>query len=277
MDTVRGYYDRVPETGRFENAMGRLEFERSKHIIARFLPSSPGQIADVGAGVGAYSFWLSRMGHRVSAVEPSPRQLRLLQERNEKEENKLARIVGSDASRLDLPDASFDAVLCMGPLYHLTSPELRRTVLKEAQRILRPGAFLVTAYISRFASLMDGYFRGFIEDAEFAHLVEADLREGAHHPPAHDRYFTEAYFHTVSEIGPELASAGLRMTHLLAVESVFWQLPSLDRFLQDPLHSERLFRFIEAVESDVTLMGASAHFLAISRASERERQKWNER
>jgi ubiquinone/menaquinone biosynthesis C-methylase UbiE len=263
-NTVREYFDRVPETGRFDGPMGKLEFQRSKQIIARFLPKTPMTILDVGAGVGAYAFWLSRMGHGVSAVEPAKRQYRLIVQQNEQESAKLRAVSNGHASSLEFADGSFDLGLCMGPLYHLHSGLERRKALEEMRRVLKPAGLLVTAYISRFSSLMDGYFRGFVEDPVFAELVEVDLREGTHDPPAHDKCFTEAYFHAVSEIEPELQSAGLRMKHLFAVESVFWCLPTLDHFLEDPTRNARLMSYISSIESDLTLMGSSAHMLAVS-------------
>lgn len=263
-DRVGQYYDRVPEKGRFDEPMGRLEFERSKQIIARHLSKNPMQIIDVGAGVGAYSFWLSRMGHRVPAVEPSEHQCALIRQQDDQEHAKLSKVSKGNAVRLEFPDGSFDLGLCMGPLYHLRSSAERQQALWELRRVLKPNGLLITAYISRFASLMDGYFRGFVEDPLFAALVEMDLREGTHDPPGNDKYFTDTYFQTPGEIQPELVVAGFEMKHLHAVESVFWCLPTLNRFLQDPVQSVQLMGFISSVESDMSLMGSSAHFLAIS-------------
>ena len=62
----------------------------------------------------------------------------------------------ADARTLDLPDASVDAVLLFGPLYHLAGRADRMAVIREAVRILRPGAPLFAAAISRWATRIDG-------------------------------------------------------------------------------------------------------------------------
>ena len=239
-ERVAWYYDKVPEIDRFKLPAGQLEYERSKQIISRYLQTTPMTIVDIGAGVGSYSFWLAQMGHLVTATEPSEKQLQIIVERNKQESRKLVRISNSYASRLELPDATFDIALCMGPMYHLCTSQERSDALKEVKRVLKPKGLLVCAYISRFSSLMDGYFRNFVEDSDFVRLAKVDLQTGVHDPGENIKYFTKAYLHSVKEIEPELSAAGFGMKHLLAVESFFWCLPSLERHLQDPQLSAQL-------------------------------------
>ena len=61
-----------------------------------------------------------------------------------------------DARELDLPDASVDAVLLFGPLYHLAKRDDRLAVIREAARILRPGGPLFAATIFRWSLRIDG-------------------------------------------------------------------------------------------------------------------------
>src|SRR5918994_65755 len=49
---------------------------------------------------------------------------------------------GGVARQLSADDASFDAVLLFGPLYHLTDRADRRAALAEARRVLQPGGRL---------------------------------------------------------------------------------------------------------------------------------------
>ena len=60
-------------------------------------------------------------------------------------------VVG-DARRLDAADASVDAVLLFGPLYHLIERADRLTALREARRVARPGGVVLAVGISRFAT-----------------------------------------------------------------------------------------------------------------------------
>ena len=59
-----------------------------------------------------------------------------------------------------LPGA--DAVLMLGPLYHLTDRTDRILAWREAARALRTGGVVVAATISRFASLFDGFVKGYL-------------------------------------------------------------------------------------------------------------------
>ena len=41
LDEVVGFYERCPEESRFESGRARLEFERTKDVLARVLPPAP--------------------------------------------------------------------------------------------------------------------------------------------------------------------------------------------------------------------------------------------
>src|SRR6266851_2576712 len=70
---VQAYYARSPEEWRLEFGTFRLEFERTKEILARVLPPAPARIVDVGGAAGAYSLWLAERGYHVHLVDASPR------------------------------------------------------------------------------------------------------------------------------------------------------------------------------------------------------------
>src|SRR5258708_35791059 len=71
--SIEQYYAEYPEHDRLRSARGQLEFERTKRIVQRFLPSPPAIVADVGGGTGPYSFWLASLGYEIHLIEPSIR------------------------------------------------------------------------------------------------------------------------------------------------------------------------------------------------------------
>src|SRR5258708_8197227 len=71
--SIEQYYAEYPEHERLSSARGQLEFERTKRIVQRFLPSPPAIVADVGGGTGPYSFWLASLGYEIHLIEPSLR------------------------------------------------------------------------------------------------------------------------------------------------------------------------------------------------------------
>ena len=128
-----------------------------------------------------------------------------------------------DARALQWADASVDAVLLLGPLYHLPEREERVQAWREARRVVRDGGFVVAAAISRFASTLDGLFSGFLDDPVFVRIAHEDVRSGQHrNPDQHPGYFTTAYFHHPEELKCEIAYAGLHHEATLPVEGVGW-------------------------------------------------------
>jgi len=85
--------------------------------------------------------------------------------------------------------------------------------------VLRPGGLLAAAAISRFASLLDGLYGGYLSDPVFWPVVERDLAEGQHRSPPRAGelpIFTTAYFHRPDELQAEVQDAGTS-AHLLAL------------------------------------------------------------
>jgi SAM-dependent methyltransferase len=156
---------------------------------------------------------------------------------------------------------SVDAVLLLGPLYHLTDRDERVQVWREAGRVVRPGGVVVGATISRFASMLDGFARGFFEDPVFRPLVEGALVDGWHRYLPERNYFTTAYFHHPDELAAEPLDAGLTVERLVAVESPLWMLND-DRIFRDV---DLLLDMLRRIEEEPSLLGASSHQLTVAR------------
>ncbi|GAA2807125.1 class I SAM-dependent methyltransferase [Kitasatospora sp. CM 4170] len=60
-----------------------------------------------------------------------------------------------DARQLTQGDCSFDAVLLLGPLYHLPDAADRARAWQEARRVVRPGGVVAAAALNRYARLLD--------------------------------------------------------------------------------------------------------------------------
>src|SRR2546422_10777587 len=70
---VLAYYDGFPEESRLGFGFFRLEFERTKELLARVLPEPPARIVDVGGAAGAYSLWLAEAGESGRLFGAPPR------------------------------------------------------------------------------------------------------------------------------------------------------------------------------------------------------------
>lgn len=264
-DPGLAHYDVVREGERLDRGSGRLEALRTWSILDRHLPSPPAVVLDVGGGPGRYATELARRGYEVRLVDPVPRHVDEASRRLEQLETTAPwSAEQGDARALTAADGTVDAVLLLGPLYHLVEAEDRRAALLEARRVLRPGGRVFVAAISRFASLMDGLRRGLIEDPIFQGILDRDLTDGRHRNPT-DRpdYFTTAYFHHPDELRSEVEGAGFSVEELVGLEGPAWMAEGLDRWLDEDAMRERLLGWLRSVEAEPTLIGASAHLLAV--------------
>ena len=264
---ILNHYAAGAEEHRLARGAGRLEQIRTWHIMERHLPPPPARVLDVGGGTGVYALPLAARGYEVHLVDAVPLHVERARALSAAAEWPLADIALGDARRLDAATDAFEVVLLFGPLYHLIERTDRIAALAEARRVLAPGGLLLSAYISRFASAADGIRGGELRNPAFAAIVGQDLTDGGHRsPPDRPDWFTTAYFHRPEEVRPEIEEAGLRFEDLLPVEALGWISPQLDEWLNDDAARERLLDVLRRLETEPSLIGASAHLLAVSRA-----------
>ncbi|HKG95022.1 MAG TPA: class I SAM-dependent methyltransferase [Gemmatimonadaceae bacterium] len=263
---IAAYYDRAPEESRLEHGAFRLEEARTRELIERHAPPPPAAVLDVGGAAGAYALWLAERGYDVHLMDASPRLVAEASRRSAHATRALASCRVGDARALDAPDGSVALVLLLGPLYHLVEAADRRTALGEAARVLAPGGVLVAAGISRWASALDGLARGLLSDARFAEIVERDVRDGQHRNPTERLdYFTTAYFHRPDELRAEVEGAGLAVEGLYGVEGPGWILPDVVERWSEPERRAALLRVARLLEAEPSVLGCSAHLLAVGR------------
>jgi ubiquinone/menaquinone biosynthesis C-methylase UbiE len=262
------HYEEVMEKERLlGGGAGLLEYLRTRELLARHLPPAAATILDVGGGAGAYALPLAKEGYSVYLVDPVPLHVEQATAASVAQpEAPLAGVELGDARCLSQEDESVDAVLLLGPLYHLTLRDDRIQTLREASRVVRPGGVVVAAAISRFASTIDGLLRGFLLDPEFEGIVERDVREGQHrNPTERPEWFTTAYFHLPEELRGEVKEAGFAVEALVGIEGPAWAVPDLDAWLEAPRRRVKLLAAIGRVEAEPSLVGASAHLLVVGR------------
>ena len=263
---VVAYYAEFPEEARLGLGPSRLEFERTKEILARVLPTPPARLVDVGGAAGVYSLWLAAQGYEVMLVDASPRLVQEARARSAKSTRPIASFSVADARRLPQADASTAAVLVMGPLYHLPSAADRVTSLREAYRVLAGGGVTVVAAISRYASALDGLARKLSLDPRFVKIRDRDLADGQHrNDTGNADYFTTAYFHRPDDLRSELEAAGFGDVRIVGVEGPAWLLSDFDARWDDAALRKDLLDVARALESESSILGVSAHLLGIGR------------
>ncbi len=235
----------------------------------RHLPPAPAVIVDAGGGSGPYAFWLAGLGYEVHLLDPVPKHIEQATRISQSGRQSLASVAVGDARKLHFGDGSVNAVLLLGPLYHLTEQTERLACLREARRVLKWEGVVFAAAISRFASLFAALHEELFGKSEFVPILERDLREGQHrNDTGNPLYFTTAYFHRPSELAEEIVESGLDLMEVLPIEGPGWLAKDFDRLWASDEQRERLVRYVREVEKEKELLGVSAHLLAIAKKSD---------
>ena len=219
-EAFRHHYSLGVERDRLVGGGDHLELVRTLELLAQVLPPPPARLLDVGGGPGVYASRLARAGYDVELVDVLPLHVEQARERAAAQPDAPFEAAVADARDLSShADGSVDALLLLGPLYHLTDRDDRLRALAEARRVVRPGGVVAAVAISRYASLLDGTMQGFLDDPRFVVIVERDLREGQHRNPENvEGWFTTSYFHLPAELRAEVEEAGLEVERLAGVE-----------------------------------------------------------
>jgi ubiquinone/menaquinone biosynthesis C-methylase UbiE len=261
---MQRYYEQGRERERLTRGGVTLELVRTQELLQRYLPSPPADVLDVGGGPGVHAAWLANQGYRVHLIDPVSLHVeQAIAAAAAQPGHPFTASVG-DARRLDEPDASFDAVVLFGPLYHLMERGERLAALAEARRVLRPGGIVLVMAISRFGSLLDGVRRGYFGDPDAAQVIEETLRSGRNWNPGLERFpnwFTTAYFHLPAELAAEVRESGLILEALVGIEG-----PGgfVGNGWEDPQQRPHVLRAARAVEHEASLLGVSPHLLAVA-------------
>lgn len=175
-DALQSFYTgEAPEELRLsQQGPQYLEFEVASHYMDTLLP--PGsRVLDSCAGTGAYAFYLAARGHSVVAGDIVPRNVELMRER-QTGAVPLAEIYEGDALDLSrFAAGSFDAVLCMGALYHLHTPEERQKALEQSMRVCKKDGLVFFTYMNRYAVIANNCLSGQLNLDEMLSFA----REGA--------------------------------------------------------------------------------------------------
>ena len=266
---IVSYYEQGDQIRRLSSGRGQLEETRIRELIARHLPATPAVVYDVGGGPGSYACWLARGGYEVHLVDPVPLHVEQASAASQVQpDHPIAELRVGDARHLDRADNSVDVVLMLGPLYHLTERNERIAALQESYRILRKCGIIFAVAISRYASTLDGMTQG-IMDPEFIKIADRDLRNGQHrNPNEHPAYFTTAFLHRPEELKSEIEAVGFNFEGLFGIQGPAWLLQNLEEQWTDPNCRERLLSIARSLESELSVIGVSAHIMAIARKTE---------
>lgn len=180
--TIDEYYEGYDEETRLikDNAH-KTEFITTTYFLDKRIKDKV-KILEVGAGTGRYSFYYAKRGHDVTAMDIVDKNIETMKQKLESIDYKsninIEKGDARDLSKYD--DNSFDVVLCLGPLYHLTRHEDRVRCIEECLRVLKRGGTLAIAYINRYAAyaVHIGRDKKYINDDGMKNIYKHGLEYG---------------------------------------------------------------------------------------------------
>jgi SAM-dependent methyltransferase len=241
---IAAFYNNDPEREHSRLDLHQLESDLTWRYLNHYLPSQ-GSILEVGAATGKYTLELARRGYALTAEGLEGR----------------VQFVVADARTLgEIPKESFDAVLLMGPLYHLIVETDRKMALKVSYDRLREGSIIFSSFISRFGVLSDllKNVPNWIEDQ----LEAQSLLERGKRPDHYPRGGFRGYIAHPSEIAPLHEEIGFDTLVMAGVEPVI----SADDESYNKLQGKQRQQWLDllyAISTEQSILGASRHLLYI--------------
>lgn len=175
-----------------------IEFAITSRYLHQWIPEGT-TVADIGVGVGHYAELLAKRGCSLYLIDISERLLDAAYARLKalNLQERILKVHLASATNLSCLEAgTLDAVLLLGPLYHLCSLESRQLAVNEAARVLKHDGILLAAGINRLT-----YFRDLLHQTSEQVLSRRDfhkqlLQDGnldpVHAPPIGYAHLTTA-------------------------------------------------------------------------------------
>ncbi len=269
-EVLAGYNAGI-EKGRLRSGLGLIEFERTKEILLETLPPAPAVIYDIGGGYGEYAFWLSGLGYDVHLYDLAEKNIEMAREYGEELDLALGTLEVADARSIDRKDESADALLLLGPLYHIVERSERELALRECHRLLKPGGLLYAAAITRYATTLwavtaYGVQNDLLDEDAFFEMLREEIVTGHHvrNPESSYRGLGRAYFHLPAELKTEVEAAGFKNVDVRGVIGPGWLVPHLDEVWKDKNRRERILRIVRLCEREAAILGLSTHILSLA-------------
>ncbi|MHC4591849.1 MAG: class I SAM-dependent methyltransferase [Planctomycetota bacterium] len=261
MEPAEHYYDDRAEAEWERLSGSRMEFAVTMRVLADYLPPAPAEVLDIGGGPGRYAIELSRQGYRVTLADVSAQCLELAREKAREADVPLSDYVHASADDMgQLADGSFDAVLMMGPLYHLLEEQQRRQAVAEAFRTLEPGGVVFAAFITRFGVVRYSAK----QNPEWLLQYGEELLASGLPADSHEEGNFPGYFAHPDEICPLMEQGGFETLDLVGCEGAISRLEELT----SELAGEAWETWVDInyrLGHEPTLHGAADHLLYVGR------------
>ncbi len=261
---IAEHYNQDPEREHNRLDNHRLEFDLTWRFLEQHLPGE-GSILEIGAATGRYTLPLAERGYGITAVDLSPVQLEVASQRIAEAglEGAVEFLVADVRDLSAITKHDFDAVLLMGPLYHLVEEADRKRALQQAYDRLKDGGIIFSSFISRF-----GIFGDLLKNIPDWIKIQKEVRSVLTRGRDSDEYPRDGrfrgYFADISEIEPLHQAVGFKMLKLVGVEPAISADDESYNKLDEELR-ELWLDLLQEVSANESTIGASRHLLYIGK------------
>ncbi len=198
----------------------RTEFAVNRKAMGIYLPPPPATVLDIGGGPGRYAIALTDLGYAVTMLDLSEGNLEVAKVKAAEAGVSLDATIHGNATNLPrLPYESYDAVLLLGPLYHLLTKNDRSKAVCEAWRMLKTGGMVFAAVVTRYAAIRYAA----VNEPEWILNDRSRMKqilESGQHPAEPERRHPDFYFVRPEEFKPLMESSGFETLNLIGSEGV---------------------------------------------------------
>ena len=164
-DKIFARYGGNKEDGRETSSRtASLEFYYTKKHLDSFIKGDS-RVLEIGCATGHYGFYYADKCKEYVGVDLVPSHIELFNKKiSDSGLKNISCQIGDAINLMNIPNDSFDVVLCLGPMYHLPSEE-RHLAFSECRRVCKNGGIVAFAYINKIGVYVgacvydDDYYR----------------------------------------------------------------------------------------------------------------------
>jgi len=264
MNNIVNFYEAYDEESRLTtNNSRKTEFTVTTTILDQHIEGH-NRILKLGAGTGVYSFYYAEKGNEVIATDITPKHVDIIKQKLLQRKNGLklsAEVL--DATNLNSYEAeSFDVVLCLGPMYHLTNECDREKCIKKSLRILKKCGILAISYINKHFVLNSVMSR----EKEFltSKFVDKILNTGVIKEGEKECFWTDAFFTSPLEMEAFITKFNAKIIDHVGTDGLSPFLKNFVDNMNDEEYSTWLYYILSSCR-EKSVLGMSNHGLLICR------------
>lgn len=263
MSSIVDFYNKYDEDIRLStNKARKTEFNVTTSVLNEYIKKDD-KIIEIGAGTGIYSFYYASKGNEVLATDITPKHVEIMKEKLNSFHNINFKAEVANATDLSQYESeSFDIVLCLGPMYHLTNEKDRERCINESLRILKKGGLLAVAYINKHFILNSVM----LNDKKFMtnEFVDKILKTGVIKEGEKECFWTDAFFTTPDEIEILVSKMKAEVIDHVAADGMSPFLKSyIDNMTEEEYDTWMYYNLLSCREKSI--LGMSNHGLVICR------------